>query len=200
MEEVFEDVDHITLVCYDHSSQQSATDQFGRKPKEFVSSITQHLSSYHLPNSSYLTTNIDADDLVSPLHSLLLFKAFILLTNQRPEAADGTYLCFPNGSQISALHDKFYGYTGTSNCFMSTISKHSSCLPHVWITGHDSLDTRIPYYNIPTWNSMWSEVLWGSNLTNKVWHSSILSSPEDCSMTRALFESQRMLLRSVMVD
>jgi hypothetical protein len=166
---IFQDIEHISLLEFDHSEFYNAGDQHGIKPESFVKSVRKHLSSLGSFHSCF-STNLDYDDLISPLHSELCAK-YVMLANINSRS---NYLCFPYGLQFSAVNKSFYSYVACSNCFMTVISDMQRVdFPLIWSTNHDKPNPNMNYSNVLTWNPVWCQFIWGKNVANSIWPSSL---------------------------
>lgn len=186
----------ILVMPVDLSSYDYASDSQGRRPPNLIYSVSRFLSRLASSTNSAIvaSVNLDSDDLISPLHPALVSKYVSLCPAELREAS---YLCFPLGLQLNAMSNDLYSYSGCSNCFMATLSKPASDeVFHVWATAHDRLNAMIPYRNIPTWNPVWAECIWNSNINNSIWPSSnLLSNDHQSIILRQLFGIQRSMIQ-----
>jgi hypothetical protein len=171
---IFTDFPHLSLLPLDHSSCDYSTDKKGRKAPCLEQVVSEKLCQLKtkLKVDHLTSVNIDADDILSVAHPLLLHK-YLSLTSIKSSIVS-TYICFPLGLQLSCKVSTLYSYSGTSNCFMSYLSSNfDKDVHHVWKTGHDTLDRSKYYTNVSTWFPVWIECIWGSNISNKIWPSAL---------------------------
>ena len=129
--DLFNSFSFIKLVSIDLSEFDYATDASGRKPHLLNSEISLAIKDKLKEHGkSYFTTNLDADDIISPIHNLLIQKhRHCSNLKAGEENSVEKYLCFPQGSQYSIENHQFFIYWYIK-LFIS-LSTLKSDLPHM---------------------------------------------------------------------
>jgi hypothetical protein len=195
VEAVFASDSNLYIVPVDLSSYEYASDSVGLRPSHLFESIAQSIESLvsHEPERHVVSVNLDADDIISPIHPGLLEKYIRLLPAR---SVKPVYACFPTGLQLKAHSGALYSYTGCSNCFMACITSSSTSPRHIWYSAHDRLPSDSVYKNVQTWYPVWAECIWSTNINNSVWPSSLpLSSPLDNEAFNMLYSVQLSLVQ-----
>jgi len=172
VEAIFRNDIYLYIVPVDLSSFDYASDSLGLRPSLLFETISQTIESLASQRSAkdVVSVNLDADDIISPIHAGLIEKYISLLPERHTMPL---YACFPIGLQLNAYSGSLFSYTGCSNCFMACITSATKSPRHIWYSAHDRLPSDSVYRNIQTWHPVWAECIWSTNINNSVWPSSL---------------------------